>query len=274
MEKASDLNSADARTLMIELGTNRSAGHGRGSTIARIRRLIDARGMDVWVLTAFLVSVFLLGAFAILGSEVLEGETAAFDRWLLVSLRHPEDPATPLGPAWLIRAMVDFTALGGVAVLTLVTFLAVGFLTVGRKPALALFVLAAIGAGALVSWVLKSQFLRPRPELVEHLVQVNSASFPSGHAMNSAIVYLTLAALIARSMADLRLRTYLLFVSISIVVLIGFTRVYVGVHWPTDVLAGWTVGAAWAILCSLVAQRLQRRSAIEPESSVDVRRTG
>lgn len=228
-------------------------------------RLPTGRRIDIWILAAFLASAALLAAFAILGSEVLEGETAAFDRWVLLGLRHPGDPALPLGPAWLVRATVDFTALGGVAVLTLVTFVAAGFLLTSRKPALALFLLAAIGGGALVSSILKSVFLRPRPELVEHLVQVNSASFPSGHAMNSAIVYLTLAALLARSMADWRLRIYLLLVSMLLVVLIGFTRVYVGVHWPTDVLAGWSVGAAWAIVCSLLAQRLQRTATIEPE---------
>lgn len=233
--------------------------------LAIFRRVPGAARIDIWILAAFLAIASLLASFAILGSEVLEGETEAFDRWVLVSLRHAGDPATPVGPAWLVRAMVDFTSLGGVAVLTLVTLCAVGFLIASRKPALALFVLASVGGGAMVSSALKSLFLRPRPQLVEHLVPVNSASFPSGHAMNSAVVYLTLAALLARSMADWRIRAYLLFVSMVLVVLIGITRVYAGVHWPTDVLAGWAVGASWAILCSLVAQTLQRRSAVEPQ---------
>lgn len=130
--------------------------------------------------------------------------------------------------------MVDLTSLGGVAVLTLVTLFAAGFLMCSRKPALALFVLASVGGGALGGTLLKSLFLRARPDVVPHLVQVDSASFPSGHAMNSAVVYLTLGALLARLMADWRIRAYLLLVSMLLVVLIGFTRVYVGVHWPTD----------------------------------------
>lgn len=237
--------------------------HVRGS-LSLFRHFQGALRIDTWILAVFLVLALLLGGFAVLGSEVLEGETAAFDRWLLLSFRQPGDPADPVGPAWLVRSMVDLTALGGVAVLTLVTLFAAGFLVSVRKPALALFVLASVGGGALVSSILKSFFLRPRPQLVEHLVQVNSASFPSGHAMNSAVVYLTLGALLARSMSNWRARVYLLLVSMVLVVLIGFTRIFVGVHWPTDVLAGWSVGAAWAILCSLAAQSLQRRSAVEP----------
>ena len=230
-----------------------------------LRRLQGGAPIDIWILAAFLAVAVLLGLFAVLGSEMAEGETLAFDRQVLLGLRQAADPATPLGPAWLVRAMVDLTSLGGVAVLTLVTFLAAGFLLSSRKPALALFVLASVGGGALVGTLLKSLFLRARPDVVPHLVQVDSASFPSGHAMNSAVVYLTLGALLARSMGDRRIRGYLLMVSMLLVVLIGFTRIYVGVHWPTDVLAGWAVGAAWAILCSVVAQALQRRSAVEPE---------
>lgn len=230
-----------------------------------LRRLQGGAPIDIWILAAFLAVAVLLGLFAVLGSEMAEGETLAFDRQVLLGLRQAADPATPLGPAWLVRAMVDLTSLGGVAVLTLVTFLAAGFLLSSRKPALALFVLASVGGGALVGTLLKSLFLRARPDVVPHLVQVDSASFPSGHAMNSAVVYLTLGALLARSMGDWRIRGYLLMVSMLLVVLIGFTRIYVGVHWPTDVLAGWAVGAAWAILCSVVAQALQRRSAVEPE---------
>lgn len=249
---------------------NRSIAASHLRTLSRkmrtvLRRLQGGAPIDIWILAAFLAVAVLLGLFAVLGSEMAEGETLAFDRQVLLGLRQAADPATPLGPAWLVRAMVDLTSLGGVAVLTLVTFLAAGFLLSSRKPALALFVLASVGGGALVGTLLKSLFLRARPDVVPHLVQVDSASFPSGHAMNSAVVYLTLGALLARSMGDWRIRGYLLMVSMLLVVLIGFTRIYVGVHWPTDVLAGWAVGAAWAILCSVVAQALQRRSAVEPE---------
>lgn len=257
---------------------NRSASSFRGVT----RRLLTPVGrrsgsgrIDIWILGAFLAIAILLGGFAMMGSEMAEGETLAFDRQILLSLRHANDLGSPVGPRWAVSAMVDLTSLGGVAVLTLVTFIAFGFLMSSRKPALALFVLGSVGGGALVGTLLKSLFLRARPEVVPHLVQVDSASFPSGHALNSAVVYLTLAALLARSMVEWRLRAYLLLVAMVLVVLIGVTRVYVGVHYPTDVLAGWTIGAAWAILCSLVAQGLQRHSAVEPEQSrADLQRGG
>lgn len=223
--------------------------------------------VDAWILAAFFGIALLLAAFFVLGSEVLEGETLSFDRWVLLNLRSISDRSAPVGPHWLLPAMVDFTALGGVSVLTLLTILAGGFLFATRKPGLGVLVLGAVSGGALVSETLKSLFLRARPDIVPHLVQVDSASFPSGHAMNSAIVYLTLGALLARSLQERRARIYLLAASIVLTVLIGLSRVYLGVHWPTDVLAGWAVGAAWATMCSLVAQVLQRRSAIEPESS-------
>ena len=222
--------------------------------------------VDAWILAAFFATALLLAVFFVLGSEVLEGETLFFDRRVLFNLRSVSDTSAPVGPHWLLPVMVDFTSLGGVAVLTLLTIFAGGFLFATRKPALGGFVVVAVSGGALVSTILKSIFLRARPDIVPHLVQVDSASFPSGHAMNAAIVYLTLGALLARSLKDSRARIYLLAASIVLTVLIGFSRVYLGVHWPTDVIAGWAVGAAWATMCSLVAQVLQRRAAIEPES--------
>lgn len=230
-----------------------------------IERMPWLRRIDSRILLVFVVLVPALVAFGKLASEMMEGDTLAFDRWLLIHLRTPADPSVPIGPDWLHEAMVDFTALGGGAVLTLITLLAAGYLLARRKAAMALFLTVAIAAGGILNTLLKYGFVRERPDVVPHLVEVSSASFPSGHAMNSAVVYLTLGALLARSMGDWRIRGYLLMVSMLLVILIGFTRIYVGVHWPTDVLAGWAVGAAWAILCSVVAQALQRRSAVEPE---------
>lgn len=221
------------------------------------------RRVDAWLLGGFLVTAILLGGFLALGSEVAEGETLAFDRRVLVGLRTSADLSVPIGPRWLVPMMVDFTSLGGVAVLTLVTILAAGFLFSRRKPGLGIFLLAAVGSGALVSTLLKSLFFRARPTVVDHLVQVHSASFPSGHAMNSAVVYLTLGTLLALSMGEKRVRIYLVSVAIGLTTLVGVNRIYLGVHWPTDVVAGWGVGAAWAIVCSIGAQALQRRAAVE-----------
>ena len=223
------------------------------------------RNFDRSILIGFLVVTVLLAGVGNLASEVLEGDTLAFDRWLIAGLRDASDPGSPLGPAWLRKAMVDLTALGGGPFLTLLTVAAAGFLAAARKWGMAAFVVLAIAGGGLAANVLKWIFVRARPDLVPHLVSVDSASFPSAHAMNSAVTFLTLGVLLSRSLEDRRLKAYLLGIAVFLTLIVGFSRVYLGVHWPTDVIAGWAVGAAWAILCSLLAARLQRRHAIEGE---------
>lgn len=223
------------------------------------------RNLDRKVLFAFLVVTLLLAGVGNLASEVVEGDTLAFDRWLISGLRDPADPGSPLGPFWLKKAMVDLTSLGGGPFLTLLTLAAAGFLVAARKWGMAAFVVIAIAGGGLAANLLKWVFVRARPDLVPHLVSVDSASFPSAHAMNSAVTFLTLGVLLSRTQKDGRLKAYLMGVAIFLTLIVGFSRVYLGVHWPTDVVAGWAVGAAWAILCSLVAARLQQRHAIERE---------
>lgn len=221
--------------------------------------------LDRRVLLAFLVLTVLLVGVGNLASEVVEGDTLAFDRWVIAALRDPADPASPLGPAWFKKVMVDLTALGGGPFLTLLTLAAAGFLVASRKWGMAAFVAIAIASGGLAANLLKWMFVRARPDLVPHLVTVDSASFPSAHAMNSAVTFLTLGVLLSRSQTDGRLKAYLMGVALFLTLIVGFSRVYLGVHWPTDVVAGWSVGAAWAILCSLVAARLQGQKAIERE---------
>lgn len=223
------------------------------------------RNFDRRVLITFLVLAVLLTAVANLASEVVEGDTLAFDRWLMTSLRDPVDPGSPIGPAWLTKSMVDLTALGGGPFLTLLTIAAAGFLLAARKWGMATFVVLAIAGGGLAGNLLKWIFVRARPDLVPHLVSVDSASFPSAHAMNSAVTFLTLGVLLSRTQKDRRLKAYLMGIAVFLTLIVGFSRVYLGVHWPTDVVAGWAVGAAWAILCSLVAARLQQRHTIERE---------
>jgi undecaprenyl-diphosphatase len=223
------------------------------------------RNLDWRVLIAFFVVTILVAAGTNLASEVVEGDTLAFDRWVIAALRDPAEPASPLGPAWLKKVMVDLTALGGGPFLTLLTVAAAGFLAVTRKWGMAVFVVVAIAGGALAGNLLKWIFLRARPDLVPHLVTVDSASFPSAHAMNSAVTFLTLGVLLSRTQKDWHLKAYLMSMALMLTLIVGFSRVYLGVHWPTDVLAGWAVGAAWAILCSLVAAWLQRRHTLERE---------
>jgi len=213
-----------------------------------LRRLLS---IERALLATLLVLGAALFAFFKLASEVVEGDTMAFDRAILVAFRSAADPAVPIGPRWLAEAMTDVTAFGSLPGLLLVTAAAAGYLLLSRRARTALFVLAATGGGLALGALLKLAYARPRPDLVPHLVDVASASFPSGHATDSAIVYLTLGALVARSVPQRGLRVYILSVAILLTLLIGVSRVYLGVHWPSDVVAGWTIGAAWALACSL-----------------------
>ena len=226
-------------------------------------RLRWARRVEARVLLSFFGFAATLAASIYLVSKVGEGDAVALDRWLLLRLRNEADPSTTIGPDWLGRAMIDFTALGGGAVLTLVTLLAAGYLLAKRKSALALFLASSIAAGGILNTVLKSIFVRERPDVVPHLVEVSSASFPSGHAMNSAMVYLTLAALLVSAEQSRRVRIFLMTAAILLTLIVGFSRMYLGVHWPTDVLTGWSVGSAWALACSLLAGMLRQRQAVE-----------
>ena len=239
-----------------------SLRRGRWSFGRRWSRL----GWHHLTILTFMLSVCgMLWMFLWLSGEVMEGDTRAFDRMLLLAMRTPENLADPVGPAWLEFAASDITSLGGYPVLVLVTLAVIGFLLIVGKRHAALLVVVAIGGGTLLSSGLKGLFDRPRPDLVPHAVEVYTMSFPSGHATLSAVTYLTLGALLARVQPRRRVKAYLLSVAVLLAVLIGASRVYLGVHWPTDVLAGWCVGAAWAMLCWTVATWLQRRGEVEGE---------
>jgi undecaprenyl-diphosphatase len=206
---------------------------------------------------------FFAWAFVELADGVLEGETHAFDSRLLLALRDPQNPANPLGPSWLEESARDITGLGGYAILTIITVATWVYLMMTRRRGAALLVLVAIVGGMLLSTGLKMGFERPRPDLVPHATRVYTASFPSGHAMLSAVTYLTLGALLARVEKSRRISAFVMGLAITMTLLIGMSRVYLGVHWPSDVLAGWSVGAAWAALCWFVALQLQRRGQVE-----------
>jgi len=214
---------------------------------------------------ALLVTLLLIGAalfaFFKLASEVAEGDTMAFDRAILTGFRSAADPGVPVGPSWLPEAMTDLTALGSSTVLLLVCGASIVYLLLSRRPRTALFLFAATSGGMAMGGLLKLVYARPRPALVPHLVDVATTSFPSGHATDSAIVYLTLAALLARTVPEPHLRIYMIGAAILLTLLIGLSRVYLGVHWPSDVVAGWMIGAAWAFAWSIAYSRLGVRRA-------------
>jgi undecaprenyl-diphosphatase len=212
-------------------------------------------GHELALLLAFAGIAAGIWAFAQLANEVAEGDTQTFDRTVLLAMRRPTD-LEPRGPAWVQEAARDITSLGGAAVLAILTASVAGFLALDGKGRLALLVCGSVASAAIMSGFLKGIFERPRPALVPYADVVSSSSFPSGHSMMSALTYLVLGALLARSQERKVLKAYFLLLATLLTLLIGVSRVYLGVHWPTDVLAGWSAGAVWAILSWLVARRL------------------
>ena len=209
------------------------------------------------------ITAFGVLAFALIADETLEGETRGFDESILLALREPGDPTNPIGPAWLEHALLDITALGGYVILSMLVIGVAIYLIAAGKRGTALLVVGAVGSGTLLSETLKFGFARPRPDLVAHLAEVQSASFPSGHAMISAIAYLTLGVLLTRAHKQRRTKFIIMSYAILLTLMIGLSRIYLGVHWPTDVLAGWALGAAWSSLWWLGAWQLQRMGQVE-----------
>ena len=215
------------------------------------------------VLVGLFVPVAGAWVFLALADEVMEGGTQRLDDKILLALRHPDDPASPIGPGWLPDVARDVTSLGSVSVIVLILAVVTGFLLLSRKYAATVFVLAATCSGFALGAMLKGMYRRPRPEVVPHLMPAYHSSFPSGHSMMSAVVYLTLGALVARLVTRRALRFYVLGLAAALTGMVGASRVYLGVHYPSDVLAGWCAGLVWASLCWLVERRLQKGGAIE-----------
>lgn len=204
--------------------------------VARPSHLLWALGF-----AALAVGITLIVGFAIARYPF------GFDRSILLSFRDAGDLSRPIGPDGLRLAMIDFTALGGRTVLTTIVAIAIGLLVIRRLWLTAGLVLAATLIGSILSAQAKLLFNRPRPELVDHLVDVRGLSFPSGHATNSAIIYLTLALLITQVVPGRSTRRYIIAVAVFLTGIVGISRVYLGVHWPSDVLAGWSIGTCWAL---------------------------
>jgi undecaprenyl-diphosphatase len=223
-------------------------------------------GCEVAVLLALVGIAAGVGTFALVATAVDAGKTQGFDRQILLAMRRPAD-LTPKGPPAFQQAARDITALGSSVVLALITLIACGFLALDGKTHMAFFVCVSVTGGLTASSLLKEVFQRPRPDLVPYAVYVSGTSFPSGHTMMSAVTFLTLGALLASSQKRKRLKAYFLLLATLLTVVVGLSRVYLGVHWPTDVLAGWTAGAVWALLCWLAARWLQNRRALEPEGT-------
>lgn len=263
---------------MTDLQVGRSSRRPRHSRHLRqaMQLVRDAAGtgarwlarQEAAVLVAVLVVLLALFGFVKIAEELGESELAKLDEWLLELLRVPGQPHVPIGPPWLMEAAQDITALGGRTMLLAVTVFATGYLALERKYGAMWLVAIAAGGGGLLSTMMKQLFGRGRPDAVPHLVAVTSPSFPSGHSMLAAIMYLTLGALLARFAARRRTKVYLLTVALFATFVVGSSRVYLGVHYPSDVVAGWCAGLVWALICWLVARYLQYRGTVDRSGRV------
>ncbi|MGB3388978.1 MAG: phosphatase PAP2 family protein [Pseudaminobacter sp.] len=224
------------------------------------KSLSPLRGrIEFIVLLALLVVAGGLWGFVELMEVARDAAPHSFDTEILLAFRVAGDPSAPIGPSWMEEAVRDVTSLGGTVVLIFIALATIIYLLLADKPAAALFVFASIAGGQMLSSMLKLGVDRPRPDLVSHLVEVHTLSFPSGHAMLSAVTYLTLGALLTHILPGRAIKLYVLFLAVLVTFCVGVSRIYLGVHWPSDVLAGWCAGSAWAMLCWLIARRFLRR---------------
>jgi undecaprenyl-diphosphatase len=211
------------------------------------------RGTEPTALLLLLLLVVMTWGFLEIADEVGERQIRWIDETILLSMRNPDDVSDPLGPVWVEEMCRDITSLGGIPLLAAMSLaVTIYLLLMGRRRTAAL-VLAAVIGGLVISFLLKIGYDRPRPDLVPHGSEVHSASFPSGHSMMAAATYLTLSALLAAIHSRRTVKIYFLALAVCITLAVGVSRVYLGVHWPTDVLAGWAAGITWAIICWLAA---------------------
>ncbi|ATY33428.1 phosphatase PAP2 family protein [Sphingomonas psychrotolerans] len=213
-----------------------------------------------WPIVALAAVALLLLGLVWFGHAIMDDDVAEMDRAIMLAMRVSGHPEQPLGPHWLPSAVRDVTALGSSTVLTMVVVFTACFLMLQRRFRSALLVVAATSLGGLAVTFVKALIARSRPDLVDRLMEETSHSFPSGHAANSAIVYLTLATLLFPLVRGWRMRGFVIAVAMLLVGLIGVSRIYLGVHWPSDVLAGWAFGSCWALLWWGVELKLFRKT--------------
>lgn len=222
-----------------------------------LRRAITVARAEFAALGALAIITLGTMTFVELADDMTETDGQAFDQMVL----HWMQPVAgqPRGPWWLHEAAADITSLGGIAVLTLFAVVALGMLLILRKWLSALLLLIGLAGGVALSEGLKALFQRERPPAAFQAVETLNASFPSGHALLSTVFYLTVAVMMTRAFPRRRLKAYVLGVGMVFALMVGLTRVYLGAHWASDVMAGWCVGAAWAMALWLVSYAVERR---------------
>lgn len=200
---------------------------------------------------------FCLWGYFELAEDYPEGKFQNLDAQVLQAFRHADDPAHPRGPGWAAETMRDLSALGSPLILGILIVSVLGFIGLARERVKFVAIALSVTGGVALTALLKAIAHRPRPEIVPHLTEVSSSSFPSGHSMQSAVILLTLGALLAESETSVARRIYILSLAAILTFGIGVSRIYLGVHYPTDVLAGWCAGVAWALICGAVYLRFR-----------------
>ena len=221
-------------------------------------------GWDRFVHVAAAVTFLLaVGVFLELADDAPEGDYLPIESKIMQAMRNAGEPLGPAGTAAVVR---DITAMGSAVVLIIMTVLVLVYLMMSGRMRVAALIAVSTAGGQALNLTLKHSFARARPDAALHLVEVSSTSFPSGHSMASSIFYLTIGALLARTAQRRREKAYFFIAALFITFLIGFSRVYLGVHYPTDVLAGWSAGTAWAMVCWFVADWLGRRGDLRKDT--------
>jgi len=211
--------------------------------------------------------------FIDLAEDIGKAQHQTFDESVLHWLHPGPNLAEPIGPVWLAHAMADLTSLGSVAVLAVVAISVLGYLLFERRWVQSALLLVSLAGGLVLSETLKMAFERSRPPEAYHAMGTLNASFPSGHALLATVAYLTLGAMLAQAMKKRRLKAYVIGWAVALAMIVGLSRIYLGVHWTSDVLAGWSLGAAWAMSCWIIERWLAWRlappeAAAEPPSPV------
>lgn len=231
---------------------------------ARLQKAFTPEAIRLYVFCA--IAAALLTVFGLLAEQVTDGDTAAFDQTMLMMFRDAAAPAVPLGPPWMLEAIRDITALGSFSVLGALVLGVVLHLVFTGSRRTAILVAVSVVGGSALSTLLKLLFDRPRPDLTG-AVEVFSSSFPSSHATVSAVVYLTIGVILAERAKTWPARLLYFFGAILLTGAVGFSRLYLGVHFPTDILAGWSLGAAWALICLIASHALRSRGHLADTAS-------
>lgn len=215
---------------------------------------------DGFLSAGVLLWVALLAALggAALTALVLKGGLSALDRAAFDMVRSGAGFADGAMPTWLRESVRDITALGSTTVLTLAVAATTVFLAAARRGRLAVLMATSAAGATIFNFGLKALIGRSRPDAIEALVPTASASFPSGHALITMSVLMSIGGLTAFAAGRRSERVAVLGAALSLAVMVGLSRILLGVHWPSDVLAGWLFGLAWAGLTLHVARRMDR----------------